>query len=130
MKRKSLLKIDRQILLPGAFYVIIAAVYLFFECVIINYSPVLLHTGPEASYPSSHTTTVICIMATAMLQFRRLLSDRKALCAALEAVSALITVVTMVGRLLSGVHWFTDIAAGILLSVALVMLFYSLPADG
>ena len=34
-------------------------------------------------------------------------------------------VVIVVGRLLSGVHWFTDIIGGIFIGVALLMTLYS-----
>lgn len=125
IKRKSLLKVDYQILLLGAFYGIVVAAYIFFEYVIINYRPIILLTSLEASYPSSHTMIVICIMTTAMIEFRRLFADRKTLQTILESVSALIVAVTVVGRMVSGVHWFTDIIAGVLLSSALVMLYYS-----
>lgn len=64
-------------------------------------------------------------MATAMLQFHYYLRDKKICLWIIDMVSVLIIVVTVVGRLISGVHWFTDIVAGILLSSALVALYYS-----
>ena len=92
---------------------------------VVNYRPIILHTELEASYPSSHTMLVICIMGTAIMQFRRLLPEKKGLRIFLDGAAVLLIVVTVVGRLLSGVHWFTDILAGVLLSSALVMLYFS-----
>ena len=125
IKRKSLLKVDHQILLLGGFYVLVVSIYVFFELVVINYRPIILHTSLEASYPSSHTMIVICIMATAMLEFHRLLKDHTIWLKALDVISVLLIAVTAVGRLVSGVHWFTDIVAGVILSAALVALYYS-----
>lgn len=125
IKRKRLLKVDLSILILGAFYVLVIAFYLIFENVIINYRPIILHTSLEASYPSSHTMIVICIMATAMLQFHRLLAKHRTWLVVLDCISVLLIAVTIGGRLISGVHWFTDIVAGIILSSALVMLYYS-----
>lgn len=124
IKRKSLLKVDFSILILGAFYVLVIAFYLLFENVIINYRPIILHTSLEASYPSSHTMIVICIMAAAMLQFHRLLANHRIWLIVLDCISILLIAVTIGGRLISGVHWFTDIVAGIILSSALVMLYY------
>ena len=125
IKRKSLLKVDHQILLLGGFYVLVVAIYVFFELVVINYRPIILHTGLEASYPSSHTMIVICIMATAMLEFHQLFQNQKTWLRLLDSVSVLLIAVTVVGRLISGVHWFTDIVAAVILSAALVALYYS-----
>lgn len=125
IKRKSLWKVDPSILLLGVFYLVVIAVYLFFEFVDVNYRPIILHTSLEASYPSSHTLIVICIMVTAMLQFHRLLRDKKRWLIVTNTVSVLLLAVTVIGRLVSGVHWFTDIIGGILLSSALVMLYHA-----
>lgn len=125
VKRKSLLKVDFSILMLGVFYILVVAFYLLFETVIINYRPIILYTSLEASYPSSHTMIVICIMVTAMLQFHRLFVEHKTLLVILDCISILLIAVTVGGRLISGVHWFTDIVAGIILSSALVMLYYS-----
>ena len=123
IKRKSIKKVDCRLLLLGAFYFLVMAVYVFFELVIINYRPVLLSESLEASYPSSHVMFVNCIMATAMLQFHYYLRGRKAWLWTVDIMSGLLIAVTVIGRLLSGVHWFTDIVAGILLSLALNSLY-------
>lgn len=125
IKRKSLWKVDYQILLLGVFYIIVIAVHVFFEKVIINYRPIILITSLEASYPSSHTMIVICIMVTAMFQFHRLRGNQKNWIVILDSISILLISATVIGRLISGVHWFTDIMAGGILSVALVMLYNS-----
>lgn len=123
IKRKSIKKVDCRLLLLGAFYFLVMAVYVFFELVIINYRPVLLSESLEASYPSSHTMLVICIMGTAMMQFHYYLRGKKACLWTVDIMSGLLIAVMVIGRLLSGVHWFTDIVAGILLSSALNSLY-------
>ncbi len=124
IKRKSIKKVDMSLIALGGFYVLVAAVYALFEVVVINYRPVILDSGLEASFPSSHTVLTVCIMATAAMQLTRRISDKKAAGIA-RWVCIGIAAVTVIGRLLSGVHWFTDILGGLLISAALVMLYYS-----
>ena len=125
IRRRSLLKVEPRILLLGAFYIAVALVYLFFERVIINYRPVILDAGLEASYPSSHTVIAICIFGTAIMQFHHYLRGKTVWLVIMDSATALLMAVTVIGRLLSGVHWFTDIAGGVLLSSALIMLYAS-----
>ena len=125
IKRKSIQKVDCRILLLGVFYVMVIAVYLFFEVVVVNDRPIILSENLEASFPSSHVMFVNCIMATAMLQFHYYLRERKAWLWMSDIVSVLIITATVIGRLISGVHWFTDIVAGILLSSVLIALYCS-----
>ncbi|MEA4816382.1 MAG: phosphatase PAP2 family protein [Lachnospiraceae bacterium] len=122
--RKRLLRVDYSILVLGAFYLLVIVAYVFFEFNIVNYRPVLIQNVLEASYPSSTTMLVLCVMPTAIMQFNRLIKERMARIA-VNKVCTVFAAVAVVGRLLSGVHWFTDILGGALLSSALVMLYYS-----
>lgn len=124
IKRKSLLRVDSSILVLGGFYLLVMAAYLFFEYNVVNYRPVLINDVLEASYPSSTTMLVMCVMITAMMQFNRLIQNQKAK-TVVNILSGVFTVSMIVGRILSGVHWFTDIVGGILLSSTLIMLYYS-----
>ena len=117
LRRRSLLKIDHQILALGAFYVVVVGCYVLFELVIINYRPVILPGDAlvEASFPSSHTMLSCCAMgSTAMVLKRYIKGD--ALRKGLQAGCAVLAAVVVIGRLLSGVHWLTDIIGGVLLS--------------
>ena len=120
VRRRSIRKVDGSILLLGGFYLLVMGCYVFFEQVVINYRPILMDGGMEASYPSSHTVMVLCLMSTAAMELRTLCRERKALCRCVDVFAVLLIFITVAGRLLSGVHWLTDIVGGVLLSAALV----------
>ena len=120
--RKSLFKVDRSILVLGGFYIVTLAAYLFFEDFVINYRPVLIAGFLEASYPSSTTLLVLCVMPTAAMQLRQRIKNRPFRWAVSATITAF-TVFMVAGRLLSGVHWLTDIVGGALLSAGLVKLY-------
>ena len=122
IRRKHLLRVDFSILALGGFYLAVAAVFFFFEKVVINYRPVLIGGILEASYPSSTTMLVMCVMPTSVMQLRNRIKNtalRKLVAFALTAF----TVFMVIGRLISGVHWFSDILGGALLSGGLVRLY-------
>ncbi len=122
IRRKSLRKIDVNILLLGGFYGIVIGAYLLFENVVINYRPVLIDGELEASYPSSTTLLVMCVMPTAAMQLRNRIQNRILRNSVTLTVFAFV-VFMVAGRLVSGVHWFTDIVGGMLLSAGLVGLY-------
>ncbi|MGN0994853.1 MAG: phosphatase PAP2 family protein [Butyricicoccus sp.] len=122
VRRKSLLRVDGSLLALGGFYVLVLAAFLFFEQVIINYRPVLIDGVLEASYPSSTTLLALCVLPTAVMQLRRRVSAPGLSRVITLALTAL-TVFLVAGRLLSGVHWLTDIIGGVLLSAGLVLLY-------
>ena len=125
IKRKSLLKVDRSILTLGGFYIVVMAVYILFEIVVINYRPTLINGYLEASYPSSTTMLVMCVMPTAMMQFSTRIKNN--LCRrCVMLVIAVFIAFMVIGRLVSGVHWITDIIGGALLSTAIVLMYYSI----
>ena len=122
IKRKRLLKVDRSILTLGGFYIVVMAVYILFEIVVINYRPTLINGYLEASYPSSTTMLVMCVMPTAMMQFStRIKNDLFRQCV-LFTITVFIAFM-VIGRLVSGVHWITDIIGGALLSTGLVLMY-------
>lgn len=122
IRRKSVFKVDYNIIVLGGFYVLVMAVYLFFEAVVVNYRPVLIDGFLEASYPSSTTVLVMCVIPTAMMQLHQRIGNKTVRAVVLVAL-ALFTVLMVLGRLMSGVHWVTDIIGGMLLSAGLVMLY-------
>ena len=122
IQRKSLVKVDYNILVLGGFYVATLAAFLLFEVFALNYRPILIEGELEASYPSSTTMLAMCVMPTAILQLHQRIKN----CPLRICVNTLIAAFTafmVIGRLISGVHWLTDIIGGALLSIGLVMLY-------
>jgi len=124
IKRKHLFKVDYNILVLGGFYLVVMALYVFFEMIVINYRPVLINGALEASYPSSTTMLVMCVMPTAIMQLRARMKGRVLKRCVTFAINAFIAFM-IIGRLISGVHWITDIIGGILLSTGLVLMYHS-----
>ncbi len=124
MRRKSLFKVDRTILVLGGFYVVVMAVYILFEYVIVNYRPILIDGHLEASYPSSTTMLVMCVMLPAMMQFRARINNGVLKRCLMIAIAAFVAFV-IIGRVISGVHWITDIIGGTLVSGGLVITYAS-----
>lgn len=125
IQRKNLFKVDFSILILGGFYIVTIAVFLFFETVVINYRPVLIDGYLEASYPSSTTLLVMCVMPTAILQLRSRIQNKVLQTIVIVAIVGFIAFM-VIGRLISGVHWLSDIIGGALLSAGLVTLYDAL----
>ena len=125
IKRKNLLKVDRSILTLGGFYIVVIAVYFLFEIVVINYRPTLIDGYLEVSYPSSTTMLVMCVMPTAMIQLRARIKNNKFRRCIMFMLAVFIAFM-VVGRLVSGVHWITDIIGGALFSTAIVLIYYAI----
>ena len=122
IRRKRLLAVDRSILALGIFYLAVAAVFVLFEVVALNYRPVLIEGRLEASYPSSTTMLAACVMPTALMQWHSRISHT-VLRRCVLAAGAALTAFLVVGRVLSGVHWITDVIGGGLISAGLVLLY-------
>ena len=122
IKRKSLFKMDYDIILLGIYYVLVIFGYLLFEMIPINYRPILIEGVMEASYPSSTTLLVLSVMPTLVLQANRRLKNavvKKIIC----ILSVAFTLFMVIGRLVSGVHWFSDIVGGVMLSAGLFLVY-------
>ena len=122
IRRKSIAKVDADILLLGAYYILVILGYLTFEMIPINYRPVLINGAMEASYPSSTTLLVLSVMPTLKFQ-----TDRRSANPAVRRMTAafvlLFSAFMVIGRLTAGVHWLTDIIGAVLLSAGLYLLY-------
>lgn len=122
VKRRHLFRVDFDLLVLGGFYLAVFAAYTLFEIFVVNYRPVLIHGFLEASYPSSTTMLALCVMPTAIMQWNTRIKH-KMLRRCVTAAASAFMVFLVIGRLIAGVHWFTDIVGGVLLSAGLVSLY-------
>ncbi len=125
VKRKSLFKVDSEIIILGIFYAITIIIYLFFEKFIVNYRPVLMDGKSEASYPSSHTMISIFISLSAIIVNRYLIKNSN-INRKINIFILIVMFLIVIGRTISGVHWFSDILGGLLISAFLVKSFDTL----
>ena len=122
IKGKSLKKVDKNLLWLCVLYAVVLAFYALFEVVIINYRPIIIEGELEASYPSSHTMLSLTIFLSAIPLVKGHIKS-KGVYLTVAVVFAVLAVIMPVGRLLSGVHWLTDIIGSIILSISLVTAY-------
>lgn len=122
IRRRSLFKVDYDIIALGVYYIGVIVLFLAFEVIAVNYRPILIEGVMEASYPSSTTLLVLSVMPTLMFQARRRIGS-KGVSGIICIITALFTAFMVIGRLISGVHWLTDIIGGVLLSLGLLWLY-------
>lgn len=122
IKRRSLFRVDADIMILGVYFVIVFLAYAIFEMIPINYRPILIEGKMEASYPSSTTLLVLSVMPALIEQIQRRLSGITAK-RIIKIVAIAFSAFMVIGRLVPGVHWFTDIVGGVLLSAGVFMLY-------
>ena len=121
VRRRSIAKVDRDILLLGGYYILVILGYLIFEMIPINYRPILINGAMEASYPSSTTLLVLSVMPTLLFQVNR--RAKRQTVRRMAAFVILFSAFMVIGRLVAGVHWLTDIVGSVLLSAGLYVLY-------
>lgn len=120
IKRKSLKEVDKEIYLVGAFYVLILLLYFAFDKIEINYRPILIDGVLEASFPSSHTMLAICVCTSSFILSSKYIKKYNDL---INIITFILMLSVFIGRLISGVHWLSDIIGGIIISITLLMYF-------
>ena len=122
IKRKKLFTVDSDLLLLAGLYVLVVICYVLFEIFAINCRPILVDGVLEASYPSSHTMLFCTVIGSAPILLQKRIKNKTAL-VIFDTAAVVLSLVMSVGRLLSGMHWLTDIVGGILLSLLLISLY-------
>lgn len=122
IRRRSFRKVDKDIIILGVYYVIVILGYVIFEMYPVNYRPILIVGRMEASYPSSTTLLVLSVMPTLSEQVNRRMKEgllRKTV----KSSVIIFSLFMVMGRMISGVHWFTDIVGAIILSTGLFCIY-------
>ena len=122
IKRKSLFKVDRDLVFLGFYYGVVIFCYLIFEMIPINYRPILMDGMLEASYPSSTTLLVLSVMPTLVYQMNHR-NTNLLLRRFIGLMTIIFSAFMVIGRLVAGVHWFTDIVGAVILSAGLYCLY-------
>ena len=124
VKYKSIKKVDKRLIYLGAFYVVMLVLYVLCDKIVVNYRPILEDGILESSFPSSHTLLACCVCASSLLIAKYYIKKQNIL-KLFNYGTIVLMIILVVGRLLSGVHWLTDIIGGIIYSAVLVYLYYS-----
>ena len=122
IKRKSLKKVDFCLVAFTISVGILVLFFILFEVVHVNYRPILENGKKKGSYPSSHTlgaTFAFLALNSLLLKYVK----NKYAYYTLSALLAVISVITIVGRLLCQMHFITDIIGAILLSCAVYFTY-------
>jgi undecaprenyl-diphosphatase len=121
IKRKSLKKVDKQLLMMPIPLILMAIVYIVFDkFLVLNTRP---NGSGEASFPSTHTMVVGTIFLLAALALPKYIKS-KATCAILDIIMLALFAVVCVGRVVSEMHWISDVIAGAVFAAIFGVIYY------
>lgn len=123
IKNKSFKKVDSEIILLGGFIILLAIAWILFDkFVVINHRPIIVDGEIEGSFPSTHVMLVTFVYL-ALGQFLKLDSKPNKVKYVYYVIASIVIIITSLGRILSSMHWFTDVLGGILLGLTLYFAY-------
>lgn len=117
--------VDKNLMATVFLYVIAFVILVLFRFIPVNLRPVLVlnETSLDTSFPSAHVTLFIISFGSAIFHAWETFEKRKKTAVRITAACSVLMTFGIIGRLLSGVCWFTDIIGGILLGSSLLLLY-------
>lgn len=127
IKRKKIRGVDGNIRALGTCYLSAFILYVVFEFsdIFVNYRPVLLDGKLETSYPSSTTMLSLVILVICIDQVNIYIQS-EALNRGCKIMCIGYALFLVIGRIISGVDWATDIIGAMLMSAAIISSYFCL----
>lgn len=119
--RKSIKKVDRSLLAMFIPLILMAVAYFVFNHFLIwNVRP---NGSGEASFPSSHVMVVSTIFFCIALILPQYIHSKLA-CASLNLLMLLLIVFTAIGRVVSNMHWMSDVFGALAFSAIFAFVYF------
>lgn len=119
--RKSLLKVDHRLLWMILPLVLIAITYVVFDkFLVLNIRP---NGSGEASFPSTHVMVVSTIFLIIALNLPYYIKSKTAWII-IDIAMLLLIVLVCVGRVLSEMHWLSDVLGGLAFAIIFAVIYY------
>jgi len=121
IKRKSLKKVDRELLWAILPLVLMAITYIVFDkFFILNVRP---DGSGEPSFPSTHAMVVATIFFITAIILPKYIKSKTA-CAILDLMMVALLVFVCVGRVLANMHWISDVIGGLVFATIFATIYY------
>ena len=119
--RKSLLKVDRRLLWMILPLLLMTITYVVFDkFFVLNVRP---NGSGETSFPSTHVMVVATIFMLIAINLPYYIKS-KAICIVLDLAMLALLVLVCVGRVLSEMHWLSDVLGGLAFALIFAFIYY------
>ena len=121
IKRKSLKKVDKELLwMPLPLALMAATYFIFDKFLILNTRP---NGSGEPSFPSTHVMVVATIFALAALILPRYIKSDFIL-TIFYAIMLTLIIITCVGRVFADMHWASDVVGALIFALIFAVIYY------
>ncbi|MDE7212969.1 MAG: phosphatase PAP2 family protein [Anaeroplasmataceae bacterium] len=127
VNKKSLFKVDKDILLVGGGVLILVVLWVLFDkLLVINYRPLLIGTEADPSFPSTHVMLTTFILLASGYCLTKRYSTKRLYTVLTYIGLAVLVILGALGRILSSMHWMTDVLGGFFIGFGLFFLVVGL----